>query len=121
MSGEVQIIDLENVEKIDLPGGSWSRMLLNESTLTDNQSALGYSIFKPNTATSPVSHQVEELAFVVAGTGELRVGEKIITYGPGNAIYIPAHTWHAVANTGNEDVIMVFTFPYPDYPPTERR
>ena len=27
----------------------------------------------------------------------------------------------AVANTGGEDVVMVFGFPHPDYPPTERR
>ena len=34
---------------------------------------------------------------------------------------IPADLWHAVANTGEKDVIMVFGFPHPDYPPTERR
>jgi hypothetical protein len=26
-----------------------------------------------------------------------------------------------VANTGDEDMVMIFGFPYPDYPPTERR
>ena len=36
-------------------------------------------------------------------------------------LHVPAGIWHAVANTGDEDVIMVFGFPHPDYPPTERR
>ena len=39
----------------------------------------------------------------------------------GEALYIPAGVWHAVVNTGEEDVTMVFAFPHPDYPPTERR
>ncbi|GJM39732.1 MAG: hypothetical protein DHS20C20_00140 [Ardenticatenaceae bacterium] len=121
MSNEVKVVALEDVAKIDLPGGSWSRMLLNSATLTSNLSALGYSIFKPGTTTSPVSHQVEELAYVVSGKGELRLDEDVVTYGAGDALFIPAHTWHAVANTGSEDMIMVFIFPYPDYPPTERR
>ncbi len=33
---------------------------------------------------------------------------------------MPAGVWHAVANTGDEDVVMVFGFPHPDYPPTAR-
>jgi oxalate decarboxylase/phosphoglucose isomerase-like protein (cupin superfamily) len=44
-----------------------------------------------------------------------------VPFGPGQALFIPARIWHAVANTGDEDVIMVFTFRYPDYPPTARR
>ena len=39
----------------------------------------------------------------------------------GDAMHIPAGVWHAVANTGDDDVVMVFGFAHPDYPPTERR
>ena len=42
-------------------------------------------------------------------------------FAEGDAILIGAGVWHAVANTGAEDVTMVFGFPHPDYPPTERR
>jgi len=42
-------------------------------------------------------------------------------FAAGQGLFIEAGTWHAVANTGDEDVIMVFGFPYPDYPPTERK
>lgn len=121
MSNSVKKIRLEDVPKIELPGGSWSRMVLNKSTLQNNQASLGYSIFTPGTALSPVAHEVEELAIVIAGTGELRLDDEVVRYGPGDALFIPARTWHAVANTGDEDVIMVFVFPYPDYPVTERK
>ena len=121
MSDMVTVVNLEDVKKIDLPEGSWSRMVLNQETLSENKGSLGYSVFTPNTELTSVSHDTEELAIVIAGTGELRLDDKVITYGPGDAMFIPANTWHAVANTGDEDLIMVFTFPYPDYPPTERK
>lgn len=121
MSDGVQLVRLEDATQIDLPRGSWSRMVLNKETVSGNRSALGYSVFTPGTETTLVSHEVEELAIVLAGRGELRLEDGVVAYGQGDALLIPAGTWHAVANTGDEDVVMVFTFPYPDYPPTERR
>lgn len=117
----VQVISLDDVDPIELPKGSWSRMLLTDQTVSENESSLGYSIFRPGTVTDPVSHEVEEIAYVIAGEGELRLDDGVVSYGAGDALFIPANTWHAVANTGDDDVIMVFGFPYPDYPPTERR
>ena len=65
--------------------------------------------------------EAEEVAYVVSGSGELRLDDEAVPFGPDEALHIPAGTWHAVANTGSEDVVMVFGFPHPDYPPTERR
>ena len=39
----------------------------------------------------------------------------------GQALYVPPGLWHTVVNPGQEDLVMVFSFPFPDYPPTERR
>jgi len=116
-----QAVLLEDVEAIPLPRGSWSRMVLSEANIDGIHSSLGYSIFRPGTVTDPVSHEVEELAFVVAGQGELRLEGGTLTFQTGHALHIPARIWHAVANTGEEDMVMVFTFPHPAYPPTERR
>ena len=96
-------------------------MLLTRDTVDGIASSLGYSVFKPGTMLSMVSHEVEEVAYVVAGSGELRTDAGAVAFTAGQAIHIPPRLWHAVANTGNEDVIMVFGFPYPAYPPTERR
>jgi quercetin dioxygenase-like cupin family protein len=68
-----------------------------------------------------VKHETEEVAYVVSGRGELRLDDRAVSFAPGDALHIPAGTWHAVANTGTDEVIMVFGFPHPDYPPTERR
>lgn len=116
----VRVVTLEDVPPIELPGGSWSRVLLTGERVASS-SALGFSSFAAGTSTAMLSHATEELAYVLTGQGELRLDEDTVPYGAGSALFIPAGVWHAVANTGDEPVTMVFTFPHPDYPPTDRR
>jgi quercetin dioxygenase-like cupin family protein len=118
---KVRVIPLESIPKIELSNKSWSRMLVTDKTVGGNRGSLGYSVFTPGTATAPVRHEAEEVAYVVRGSGELRLDGEAVPYRAGDALFIPAGVWHAVANTGSEDVLMVFGFPHPDYPPTERR
>jgi quercetin dioxygenase-like cupin family protein len=119
--GAVTTVRLEDVDPIELARGSWSRMLVTDARVDGNASSLGYSVFTPGTVLAPVKHETEEVAYVVSGTGELRLDEETVPFGTGDAVHIPAGVWHAVANTGDTDVVMVFGFPHPDYPPTERR
>jgi len=119
--GAVTTVRLDEVEPIELPQGSWSRMLVTADRVVGNASSLGYSVFTPGTVLGPVKHETEEVAYVVSGTGELRLDQEAVPFGAGDAVHIPAGVWHAVANTGDSDVVMVFGFPHPDYPPTERR
>jgi quercetin dioxygenase-like cupin family protein len=58
---------------------------------------------------------------VISGSGELRLDGGPVAFAGGQGVHIPAGVWHAVANTGDADVVMVFGFPHPDYPPTQRR
>ncbi|GIW03876.1 MAG: hypothetical protein KatS3mg059_0496 [Thermomicrobiales bacterium] len=117
----ITVVDLNAVDPIPLPGGSWSRMLVTGETAPGTRSSLGYSVFTPGSATAMVAHDVEEVAFVVAGQGELRLDQGSVPFRAGQALRIPPHVWHAVANTGTDDVVMIFGFPYPGYPPTQRR
>ena len=116
----VRVVPLEDVAPIELLGGSWSRVLLTGERV-GSAISLGYSSFAPGTSTAMLSHATEELAYVLTGQGELRLDDATLPYRGGAALYIPAGVWHAVANTGDEPVTMVFAFPHPDYPPTERR
>jgi len=117
----VTVVPLESVERSELPGGSWSRMLVTAARVGGSRASLGCSLFTPGAETAMVRHEAEEVAYVVAGRGEIRLDGGAVPFAPGDALHIPAGIWHAVANTGDEDVIMVFGFAHPDYPPTERR
>ncbi len=119
--GAVAVVNLADVEAIELPAGSWSRMLVTRGRVDGNASSLGCSVFTPGTVVGPVKHDTEEAAYVVSGSGELRLDGETVPFRQGDAVHIPAGVWHAVANTGDADVVMVFGFPHPEYPPTERR
>jgi quercetin dioxygenase-like cupin family protein len=116
----ITTVPIDDIEEIPLPNGSWSKMLLTGDTVSGIVSSLGYSVFTPGTELSMVSHDTEEVAYVVSGSGEIRTEEGAAPCQAGQAIHIPARLWHAVVNTGNENLVMVFGFPYPAYPPTER-
>lgn len=96
-------------------------MLVTTGRVEGNRASLGYSVFTPGTVLQAVRHESEEVAYVVEGTGELRLDGEAVPFTTGDALFIPSGVWHAVANTGSEDVVMVFGFPHPEYPPTERR
>jgi quercetin dioxygenase-like cupin family protein len=117
----VSVVALDDVEPVELPQGSWSRMLVTSARVGENEASLGYSVFTPGTVLAAVRHEAEEVAYVIAGSGELRLDEGTVSFRKGDALHVPAGVWHAVANTGAEDLVMVFGFPRPDYPPTERR
>jgi quercetin dioxygenase-like cupin family protein len=117
----VTVVAAADADEIELPGGSWSRMLVTNAIVEGNRASLGYSRFTPGTVLPPVRHETEEVAYVVAGSGELRLDDEAVPFREGDALHIPAGVWHAVANTSDEDVLMVFGFPHPAYPPTERR
>lgn len=116
----VHVIRRDDVAPIDLPGGSWSRVLLTKERVGSDV-ALGFSSFAPGTQTASLNHATDELAYVLTGNGELWLEDEVVPYGPESALFIPAGVWHVVANPGTEPVTMVFVFPGPDYPPTERR
>ena len=121
MGDLAQVVALAAVAPIELPNGSWSRMLVTDRNVGGNRGSLGYSVFTPGTTLAPVRHETEEFAYVVSGRGELLLDDRALPFGPGDALYVPGGVWHAVSNTGDEDAVMVFGFPHPDYPPTERR
>jgi putative monooxygenase len=121
MGDLAQVVALQAVDPIELPNGSWSRMLVTADRVDGNRGSLGYSVFTPGTTLAPVRHETEEFAYVVSGHGELLLDDGPLPFATGDALFIPSGVWHAVSNTGDEDAVMVFGFPHPDYPPTERR
>ncbi len=110
-----------NIPANALQNGSWSKMLITRDQINGNQSSLGISLFTPNTVSTAIAHQVEELIYVVRGCGELRTDGDMVSFVPGDALFVPPGVWHWVANTGSDDVEMIFSFPSPRYPQTERR
>jgi len=119
--GAVRVVGLDGVPANALTNGSWSRMLLTRERIDDNQSSLGAFLFTPGTVSAEIANEVEELIYVTRRRGELRTDEGPLSFVPGDALFVPPGVWHWVANTGTEDVEMMFSFPSASYPPIQPR
>jgi mannose-6-phosphate isomerase-like protein (cupin superfamily) len=114
-------VPLEEVPKRELRDGVWTRLALSDENLAGNHGCLGYGSFSPGSVTPFVIHEAEELFFIVQGSGELLGDGDPIPFGPRDAFFVPPGHWHAISNTGDTDVVTIFGFPTPNYPPTEQR
>lgn len=116
---EIVVLPFENGELVKLGGGSFSNLLLTKSTISNNKTMMGYSVFKPGIDTKQKVHlSAEELAFIVSGSGKITVGKKIYPFKQNDSLYIPKGVPHGVRNDGKEDVVMVFFFSASAYPKT---
>jgi mannose-6-phosphate isomerase-like protein (cupin superfamily) len=50
---------------------------------------------------------MEEIYFVLSGSGEMRVGEEARQVGPGDATWIPTGASHSLLNSGQEDCVIL--------------
>ncbi len=46
----------------------------------------------------------EEVYYIIAGKGTIKIGKETSQFREGDAIYIPTHTPHSIINTGEEMV-----------------
>lgn len=104
-----------------LEGGSWSRLFIDKDHVTVARSTMGLSHFPPGAITDPIRHEAEEVCLVTKGSGEMRSDLGDVQFTAGDAIHIPSGRWHSIANTGTEDVEMVFSFPVGAYPRTDKQ
>jgi len=116
---QVRVIRTEQGKRTTLSDGSWLIELLTGSISGTKKMMLGFSTFKPGADTEKKIHNEEECAFVISGTGKITLKDTpAVEFEPKSAIYIPPGIAHGVKNDGREDVVMVYTFSHPEYPPT---
>jgi mannose-6-phosphate isomerase-like protein (cupin superfamily) len=116
---QVKVVRSEQGIRTTLPGGSWLIELLSNKTIGTKKMMLGFSTFKPGANTEKKIHTEEECAFIVSGKGRITLNDGDVDFSANSAVYIPAGVPHGVRNDGPADVVMVYTFSYPEYPPTK--
>jgi quercetin dioxygenase-like cupin family protein len=118
MKDRVRVLSQSDVDPIEIGNASWSRLVITDESVGASRAMLGISTFTPGTDTPQKVHEEEEFCYVISGRGRITVDDDFVEYGPGSFIYIPSGVPHGVSNPGEEDVVMVFGFSWPSYPPT---
>jgi mannose-6-phosphate isomerase-like protein (cupin superfamily) len=114
----VRVVDLGDGKRTDLPGGSWVCELVSGPLNGAAATMLGFSTWVPGADTTQLVHEVDELCYIVSGSGKLSVGPELVPYDAGQAVLIPAGVPHGVVNDGDAPMSMIYVFSHPAYPPT---
>lgn len=99
-------MDVRNLEQVTAfitkDGSEIRELLAHRNSCVRNQS-LAEARLPVGAATTPHFHPLtEEIYYILAGVGSMRVGDEVRDVGPGDAIAIPPGASHQLSNTGAE-------------------
>ena len=87
-------------------GGAIAQMILDRRNLKEI-GFLAIARLDPGKEIEAHVYPMEEIYFVVQGTGEMTVGDETRSVKPGDAIWIPVGDSHALLNTGKEACVVL--------------
>lgn len=87
-------------------GGAIAQMILDRRTLKEI-GFLAIASLKPGKEIEAHVDPMEEIYFVLSGSGEMRVDGEARAVKPGDAVWIPTGASHALLNDGEEECIVL--------------
>src|SRR6478752_9273962 len=98
-------MDIQNIDRVPSfttkDGSEIRELLARRNSCIANQS-LAEARLPPGASTTPHFHpRAEEIYYILAGTGQMRIGSEINQVGRGDAIAIPPGEIHQITNTGD--------------------
>jgi mannose-6-phosphate isomerase-like protein (cupin superfamily) len=87
-------------------GGAIAQMILDRRTLKEI-GFLAVARLEPGNEIEGHVDPMEEIYFVLSGSGEMRVGDEARQVHPGDATWIPADSKHSLLNNGKVDLIIL--------------
>lgn len=99
------IINRRDSKILHTPHGSEIRPLIDRTTSPVTQCSLAEETLPPGRSVTPHHHEVlEEIYYILSGSGVMTIGDEQREVGTGDAIYIPKHQRHTLTNTGGEEM-----------------
>lgn len=97
----------ETVPFITADGSTIRELLAPRNSCIQNQS-LAEATLPPGARTTPHYHpRAEEIYYLLAGQGEMTIGDETRPVGIGDAIAIPPGAPHTILNTGQNDLVFL--------------
>lgn len=99
------IINRKDSKILNTPHGSEIRPLIDRTTAPITQCSLAEETLPPGKSVTPHHHAVlEEIYYILSGSGVMTIGDESQAVSAGDAIYIPKNNVHTLTNTGTEDM-----------------
>ncbi len=87
-------------------GGAIARMVLDQRILKEI-GFLAIATLAPGKEIEAHVDPMEEIYFVLSGSGEMGVDDESRQVGPGDATWLPAGSSHRLLNNGKEDLVIL--------------
>ena len=87
-------------------GGAIAQMIL-DSWILKEIGFLAIASLKPGKEIEAHVDPMEEIYFVLSGSGEMKVDEEAREVKPGDAVWVPTGSSHALLNDGEEDCLIL--------------
>ena len=102
------VVSRDSAEILNTPHGSQIRPLIDRTTSPITQCSLAEETLPPGCAVIPHHHrELEEIYYVVSGSGSMTVGDETRDVSAGDAIYIPTGNRHTLRNTGSVPIKLI--------------
>ena len=99
------ITNRERARVISTRHGSEIRPLIDRTTSEITRCSLAEEMLPPGCAVAPHHHrELEEIYYIISGSGVMTVGDERREVGAGDAIYVPRNHQHTLENTGDEPI-----------------
>lgn len=96
------IVNRKDSNILKTPHGSEIRPLIDRTTSAITGCSLAEETLPVGAAVTPHRHQVlEEIYYILEGSGVMTIGDEQRPVVAGDAIYIPKNNRHTLANTGD--------------------
>ena len=107
----VQIFEQEGIV---MPSGRTTRVLVGDNgAVKGKYFCQGYVVIVPGGSIPLHDHEMEETYTILRGKGLMQVGDEQQHVEEGSLVLIPAYANHALTNTGDTDMHMMFVYaPY---------
>lgn len=105
MLRSMKVINRNNARIINTRHGSEIRLLVDRTTSKVTQCSLAEETLLPGQAVTPHHHrELEEIYYILSGSGVMTVGDEKREVAAGDAIYVPRRSRHTLENTGAEPI-----------------
>lgn len=100
-------MDVTHIDRVPVfitkDGSEIRELLANRNAPSINNQSLAEARLAPGMSTAAHHHvRTEEIYYVLAGLGRMRIGRETVDVGPGQAIGIPPGAVHQITNIGHE-------------------
>ena len=102
------ITNLQRSRVINTRHGSEIRPLIDRTTSDITQCSLAEETLPPGCAVTPHRHrEIEEIYYILSGSGLMTVGDETRKVEAGDAIYIPRGNRHTLKNAGTDSIKLI--------------